>query len=488
MIGSLCRERPFRCLAQKVPGTDFSRSFATSKHLRDASKVGLQSNRLTIQLIYQLSSVLLSSNMKNLVLCFLLPAFFGIGAAWLINHANYGYRDAKFGPFGMDDTVTIANLGEHVRLDAEGTQGVGRLELVGEPTFDFGVMTPGKEGEHRFTIRNVGDGPLSLRVGASTCKCTLGELTKTSLEPSEETEITLTWTPKAGQPVFKQTAELISNDPAQPAIALHIVGKVISDFELSPMTWTFGEVATGESFEIKGEIYNFSSHKIEPTTVSFSNDELNEFAEIDVQPIPAEEIDEGRKQAVEGFRIVARVRPGLGEKSIAQNLLFNYQRTERVKPESEEGENKLRNTKLDDDDWQLPVSVKGRIVGPLRMIESSKLKARAGGGYLLRLGRVRSGDKLKSKAFLVLKGKDRETTKLSVGEVSPAGTLRATLGEPTGRGKMVLYPLTLELVPGEKPVERLGKNKEDFGKVMIQADNPKVGKMGIAVTFAIDGR
>ena len=62
------------------------------------------------------------------------------------------------------------------------------------------------------------------------------------------------------------------------------------------------------------------------------------------------------------------------------------------------------------------------------------------------------------------------------------------MGEPKGRGSMTLYPLEIELIPGDETVERLGKNKDDYGTVWIESDNPKVTKMRVALKFAIEGR
>ena len=53
---------------------------------------------------------------------------------------------------------------------------------------------------------------------------------------------------------------------------------------------------------------------------------------------------------------------------------------------------------------------------------------------------------------------------------------------------MTLYPLEIELVPGDEPVERLGNNKDDYGTIWIESDNPKVSKMRVALKFAIEGR
>ncbi|MCG8652715.1 MAG: hypothetical protein MI861_22945, partial [Pirellulales bacterium] len=80
-------------------------------------------------------------------------------------------------------------------------------------------------------------------------------------------------------------------------------------------------------------------------------------------------------------------------------------------------------------------------------------------------------------------------TNLKIGEVSPSSVIKATLGEPTaGQGSMKLFPLEIEIVPGEEAIARLGKNKDDYGNVWIESDNPKVTKMRIAVKFAVDPR
>jgi hypothetical protein len=77
---------------------------------------------------------------------------------------------------------------------------------------------------------------------------------------------------------------------------------------------------------------------------------------------------------------------------------------------------------------------------------------------------------------------------LRVGETDPAGVVKATLGEPKGQGSMKLFPLEIELVPGPEPVERMARNRDDFGSVWIESDNPKVTKMRIGLKFAIEAK
>jgi hypothetical protein len=48
--------------------------------------------------------------------------------------------------------------------------------------------------------------------------------------------------------------------------------------------------------------------------------------------------------------------------------------------------------------------------------------------------------------------------------------------------------LTITLKPGTQPIDLLGKNKEDFGLLWIESDNPKVGRMKVAVKVLVEPR
>lgn len=414
--------------------------------------------------------------MKKTWMWMLISMFLGLGTAWAVNYQRFGHRVAWFGPFGTNSELTPDGVPGY--LESLLPEGRPVVELLDDPNFDFGMMTPDSEGEHVFTIKNVGSGDLRLRLGASTCKCTFGDLEREILSPGEQTEIKLSWTVKTGQSEFSQSAEVITNDPNMVVIRFGITGQVVRDIDLFPDTWTFGEVATGEPIEVTGTIYSFLESDIKLTDLKFSNDEMTALSDFEVQPFqPNKENDGIRGGARQGFRVTAKIKPGLRQGAVSQNLLIGFDRfdSDGNRIDVAGGEKEF-----------IVAPTKGAIVGPLGMILSSRLSGQEGGGYLYEFGRLKEGDSHIAKAFIVLKGSERDRTNLRIGETDPAGVVKASLGEPKGQGSMKLFPLEIELVRGAEPVERMGRNADDFGSVWIESDNPKVTKMRIGLKFAIE--
>jgi hypothetical protein len=58
---------------------------------------------------------------------------------------------------------------------------------VPETVFEFGNIEQGTSMSHVFKIRNLGQLPLRVEVKSTTCKCTVGDLSKNEVGPNEET-------------------------------------------------------------------------------------------------------------------------------------------------------------------------------------------------------------------------------------------------------------------------------------------------------------
>lgn len=410
----------------------------------------------------------------------LLSGLIGFGCAWVVNESRYG-GPSRFGPLGTDTDLTAETANSYLEARAPG-QGNPKIVVTGDLIHDFGVMTPGDEGEKVFEITNEGVSELELRLGASTCKCTIGSLDKESIAPGETTTVKLSWTVKANERTFSQSAQILTNDPANPALTFGISGRVIQDIDVVPEKWTFGEVASGDSFEVSGKIYNFMDYDIEPEKLRFSDPEMTKLSEFTVELFsPTKEADGIHSDARQAFNVRAAVKPGLRQGAFAPKLVFPFRSL--VADDHVDSANEAQI----DADLRILVPVSGRIVGELSMIVNDNVKE-ASGMYIYDLGRIQKNDPLTATAFVVLKGKERETVTLRVGDVSPDQVVKAKLGKPKGSGSMQLFPLEIELVPGSESVERQGLSKDDYGSVWIESDNPKVSKMRIALKFVLDGR
>ena len=110
--------------------------------------------------------------MKKFLVLLVLAAIVGTTIAWGVNQRNYVDREAYFASFSMEPSdygsLTKVRSSKDVDLSSK-----ARVEVIGELTHDFGVMSPNTEGEHVFRIKNTGEDDLTLRLGATTCKFTL---------------------------------------------------------------------------------------------------------------------------------------------------------------------------------------------------------------------------------------------------------------------------------------------------------------------------
>ena len=418
--------------------------------------------------------------MKKLWLMMILAVALGTTVAWCVNYSRYGHRDARFGLMTLDGSIDAENvMAEVVKLHSKS---LAVAEVQGDTTYDFGVLAPNDTGEHSFVLKNVGEEPLTLKLGATTCKCTVGDLDANELEPGAETEIKLSWTVKTKADSFSQSAEVWTNDPKHPAIRFQITGKVVREVAVMPKAWLFGEVAAGEPFEMQGTVYTYyEDQEVVPTDISFTSKDLTELTEFIVEPFEPSEADGIHATARQAFKVTCKVKGGMRQGALETNFMFGFQRKDldgKLIPPAEDD--------TDPNDYAV-ADVAGRIVGPISMITGTKV-TEASGSFIYDFGRLDKDDSLTATTLVVLKGSERENTQLSIGEIYPAEAIQAKLGEPKIRGSQVIYPLNLEIIPGDKPLDYLGKSGTDFGWLWIESDNEKVARMRVAIKFAVDPR
>lgn len=168
-----------------------------------------------------------------------------------------------------DKTTELRPNHDHpLELAAEG--GPMPKAVIDETKYEFGSMGVGKKRSHTFVVKNEGDGPLVLKKGSSTCKCTVALLEDSELQPGDSVEIELEWEPTVADKEFVQSATIHTNDPAMKEISLTIAGAVESSIVTFPSTeWRFGEIdVTASQASIKAVVVSHTAKGFDITDVT----------------------------------------------------------------------------------------------------------------------------------------------------------------------------------------------------------------------------
>jgi hypothetical protein len=98
--------------------------------------------------------------------------------------------------------------------------------VVDSTEFDFGLMDPFVESEHKFEIKNDGEGVLHLTAGGKTCNCVGFAIEPQIVLPGESALVTIRWNSKFVTEEYRHGAAVRTNDPLQPEIKLRVHGQV----------------------------------------------------------------------------------------------------------------------------------------------------------------------------------------------------------------------------------------------------------------------
>lgn len=146
-------------------------------------------------------------------------------------------------------------------------------------THDFGRVNPHATMSHGFQIENKGEVPLTVELGQTSCKCTVGKLAGGGLLlPGESTEVTLTWNTGLQAEKYRQTAQLITNDPQRKLIQLAVSGTVRAEL-VGPESFSFGSGDLGEKIDSRGVFYSQLWEDFEIVSVNGDTEGLDWYTE-----------------------------------------------------------------------------------------------------------------------------------------------------------------------------------------------------------------
>jgi hypothetical protein len=399
-------------------------------------------------------------------------AVIGMGLGWLTYQSRYS-GPTEFGPFASQAPVSAAEVS--LKKQGGGPRTYPKLEVVNGEEYQFGVMEPGGEGKHIFVVRNVGAAPLELTVVGSTCKCTVGTLKDSQVAPGEQTEIVMTWVAKSDIEEFGQSATLRTNDPTRDELSLRITGRVISTMTMNPRTFAIGDVESSESIRLDSIVYSFSKTPIKPISQVFSDLDMTGRSKFTVEEISPESTGDAQfATATQAFKLGIEIAPGLRQGPIRENLTFEFVPASAVNEAGSFDPDLIS---------RFTAEVTGKVVGAITLVESQRVY-NGSEGYVFTMGEFDPKSDKPLRANILIRGPQRDSIKLTVGEVEPAGVLKAELGEPVGRNTTVLVPLLLWIDPAAKPIELMGRGNDDFGTVWIQSEGPEISPLRLRVRFA----
>ncbi|WP_162275870.1 DUF1573 domain-containing protein [Roseimaritima ulvae] len=390
---------------------------------------------------------------------------------------RYSWTDEKFGYFTKGGDLQPKDLLAHMRSLQQ--EGLAKVEVVGGAEFDFGSMLREADGEHDFVIKNVGDGPLELSVLRTTCKCTLGELADSSLEPGESTVVHMAWSAKTSGARFQQTATISTTDPYNGELELRIVGDVVDRLTARPSSWNVGEISSTAAIEKTCTIYSRIEYDIQFKENRWLAKIAGADVDLDVQPVPVDTETALRyPDTRQAFQATLKVSPGMETGLFSHTAIVEFEPVE-AKHASEKKSGELSTL----------IKFEGRVVDDLSLSGGSRLAGRSRDQYIYTLPPVAAGEGTSSDLLVLLRGPHRDDTKLSIGEVQPAEVLAAELGDPKVKENLVMHVLKLRVREDAPVMQRDGNQKDDYGTVWIKSDNEEVAPLRLRVKFNVhDGR
>jgi len=328
-------------------------------------------------------------------------------------------------------------------------------------THNFGVMDSRSKKSHEFVLTNRGTAAASLVKGPTSCRCTVFELEKTTLDPGESTKATMEWHAKNSRGPFRQTAMVQVTGGEPPEIVLTIEGRVLNAVKLDPEEWAIN-IGAGTGIAQDLALFTFSQEPIKVLKHEVLEAETAAFFDVKIAPMPPERVA-AEPEAKGGCLIRVSVKPGLPLGPFRQ---------------------RIRVTTDFKDAPEVEIPIWGKVVSELS-ITGVGTKYDEGTGVFM-VGVVESREGAERQLLVLARGNDRKDLKLKVGEVVP-DWLKVEIGPPREilGGNVVQYPVTIRIPKGSRPAQHLGPEKESMGKVTLETSHPVAPKLPIYVRFAV---
>lgn len=331
---------------------------------------------------------------------------------------------------------------------------------VREPNYDFGSMQRGTSKSHEFTVSNVGNAPLKLRSGGTTCKCTAFKVPEDALQPGQSTKVKLEWAAKADNGEFRQTGTLLTNDPAQSQVDLTVNGKILPISGVDPPDFLFDKISVGEQKSARVYVMAMLQDHLAVKDPLLSDPSMRDKFDVKIEPVDPKELP--NKNAKRGVRITLTSKPGLPVGRI--NCWLS-----------------LHTDLLDAEKLEIPLN--GDVVGDISI--HGNLGWLEGQGILV-IGGVKSSEGGHGRVNIIARGPEAAKITFGVKSKDPE-ELKVTLGEPRKLSDtLVQVPVDIDIPPGTRPMVRLDTAQGDAGRIVFSTTHSVIKEVSLPVRFAVE--
>ncbi|TWT99114.1 hypothetical protein Pla108_00470 [Botrimarina colliarenosi] len=398
----------------------------------------------------------------------------GAGLGVALAYVEVGPTETAFAPAPREGETFLPQGAGSVGPTA--LKAEGPVATVDAAIYDFGTMQRGVTETHEFIFTNEGTSPLTLEVGRTSCKCTLGAVANRPLKPGESTPVKLEWVAKSLPGEFRQVASVLTNDPRRPTIELTVEGVITETAGLSPEEFLLGRIAADEVATATVYLASYDEEATEPVRVEAmmpSSAAMADHYRFDVEPVEGDDLP--LERASKGVKITVTAGPGLPIGHITEWVTVKTNLQD-GKPSGAAG-----------DGSTLQVPLLAVVEGDISLHGAHWSKERS----VLNLGTVSSREGKESKLRLSFKGDHADATRAEVASVDPEW-LEVDLAEPIKiRDGVVHQPMTVRIPPGRQPQIRSGAGAEAGGVgdgdalIRLKTNHPTSSELDVKVRFVI---
>jgi hypothetical protein len=138
--------------------------------------------------------------------------------------------------------------------------------------YDAGEVNQGRNLEHGFKIKNVGDEPLEVK--AKSCCGTISKSPSAPIMPGMSDEIRVEIMTRTSSGHLRKEIGVTTNDPSHPMIDLIVTAGINETLRITPRSLDFGDVLKGSTRTMEISFENISSENMDIVLESFPKESL----------------------------------------------------------------------------------------------------------------------------------------------------------------------------------------------------------------------